>query len=93
MKIMLILLTCFAASGCSWQKYDKNNPDAYHIYWCDPKNKNRNVLSGLVKEAPDILGFPKIDSELAKQRCIDHYLQRKYKEKKQRVIEKEQESN
>ena len=89
MKIMFFLLTCFATSGCAWQKYNKSNPDAYHMYWCDPKNQKKIVLGIASKVDPQFSQFP----QLSHQQCIDNYLQRKYNEKKQRVIEKDRESS
>jgi hypothetical protein len=93
MKMMLILLVCFAASGCAWQEYDKNNPDAYHKYWCDPTNQHAGVLSLLSpgNVVDDSLGFPQVDPQLARQQCIDNYLQQKYNETINRGIEKGQE--
>ena len=53
------------------------------------KIKKKIVLGIASKVDPQFSQFP----QLSHQQCIDNYLQRKYNEKKQRVIEKDRESS
>ncbi len=47
---VLFFWACATLSGCSWQTFNKDNPDEYHKYWENEENRKNSILYPYTEE-------------------------------------------
>ena len=49
-RCIFVIGLCLTVSGCSWQSYNKDNPDEYSKYWENEENRKGSILYSFTYE-------------------------------------------